>query len=120
MSSLQCRPGVRAAYRVERKLTLSGHQGRPQVVQAAVAQLDDTAGVDGVALQGERLWLAYDASVVNIDKVREILAAHQLRLVEKGWAAIKLGYYRFVDQNISDNATHEPWCCHRLPPNVKK
>ncbi|WP_115720116.1 cation transporter [Gallaecimonas mangrovi] len=111
------RPGVREAYLVRRKLILTGNLAAAENCAKAVDQL---AGVNSVVLAGNRLTLAYDATAVNLDALESEIQNHGLEVKHKGMAGMRLGYYRFVDQNIRDNATHEPWCCHRLPPNVKK
>ncbi|MED5524926.1 MAG: cation transporter [Pseudomonadota bacterium] len=111
------RPGVREAYLVRRKLTVSGEQAAARDCAEA---LDALPGINSVTFSGNRLTLSYDATVANLDALEQAINDFGLGVQRRGLAGIRFGYYRFVDQNIRDNATHEPWCCHRLPPNVKK
>lgn len=113
---MMLKPGVRQPYLVRRRLKLKGEGD----CQALVAVLAEELGVQEARCEGERLWLAYDAVNFQLERLAELLIPWDLALADKGWAGLRLGYYRFLDQNIRDNATHEPWCCHRLPPNIKK
>lgn len=111
------RSGVRQAHLVHRKLTVSGEQA---AARDCAEVLDAMPGINSVSLSGNRLTLSYDATVANLDALESAIQNHGLAVKRRGLAGLRFGYYRFVDQNIRDNATHEPWCCHRLPPNVKK
>ena len=56
--------------------------------------------------------MAYDASRLCIDHIETILARHAIEISNSWWNRFKEGHYRFVDQNIKDNASKEPWSCH--------
>jgi len=52
--------------------------------------------------------------------VEEILTKHGIQPRHDWWTHFKEEYYRFVDQNVKDNAQHEPWSCHRTPNHTRK
>jgi hypothetical protein len=56
--------------------------------------------------------MAYDASRLCIDHIEAILARHAIEISHGWWTRFKEDHYRFVDQNIKDNASKEPWSCH--------
>ncbi len=94
-------------------------------VAAAVAEIDKIYGLDSVSFD-EKVYVlnvAYDATRIIIDCVEEVLEKYQLVVSHDWWTHFKEGYYRFVDQNIQDNAKTEPWSCHgsaSQPPKRKK
>jgi hypothetical protein len=61
--------------------------------------------------------LAYDATRTSIEAVEEILAKHNIEISHGWWTHFKDSYYKFTDQNIKDNANHEPWSCHKDIPD---
>ncbi|WP_324733809.1 hypothetical protein [Pseudomonas paeninsulae] len=64
--------------------------------------------------------LAYNAARVSIDCVEEVLSKFEIEVGHGWWTHFKEGHYRFVDQNIKDNAAHQPWSCHQTPPGTKR
>ncbi|GAA3911480.1 hypothetical protein GCM10022228_23610 [Halomonas cibimaris] len=106
------RLGVNEATLVTRKLRLT--PGRFPDVQKAIADIDRLYGLDGVSFNRRRqtLRLAYDASRIGIERVEEILAKHDMHVSRGWWNRTRANHYRFVDQNIKDNAATEPWSCH--------
>ena len=91
-------------------------------LNAAIAEIDQLYGLDEVAFdeRSARLDFSYDASRLCIDCVEEILTKHGIQPRHDWWTHFKEEYYRFVDQNVKDNAQHEPWSCHRTPRHNRK
>ncbi|MFT6491495.1 MAG: hypothetical protein ACJAWP_000376 [Porticoccus sp.] len=91
-------------------------------VNSAIAEIDQLYGLDEVTFDEKsvRLDFSYDASRLCIDCVEEILAKHGIQPKHDWWTHFKEEYYRFVDQNVKDNARHEPWSCHRTPSHTRK
>jgi len=114
------RAGVSQENRVVRHLKLDKSPG--SALAAAVAEIDQIFGMDEVALadEGTLIHLAYDASVVSIDDIEEILGRHGVEVGHGWWNHLKEGGYRFVDQNVKDNAAHVPSCCSKMPPGAGK
>lgn len=83
-------------------------------IQAAVADIDGLYGLDSVSFDHKKrkLHLAYDASRLCLDCVKEILDKHAVEIGHDWWNRFKEEHYRFVDQNVKDNARKEPWSCH--------
>ncbi len=110
--SREHRLGVREATLVKRKLRLE--VGNAHNMQQAVADIDRLFGLDRVALNRRRrmLHLAYDASRLSIERIEAILAEHDIGIGQGWWNRTRANHYRFVDQNIKDNAATEPWNCH--------
>jgi len=86
-----------------------------ETIQAAVAEIDETYGVDSVSFDEKhrKLDLAYDASRLSIEDIEKVMEKHGLEVSHDWWTRHKEGNYRFVDQNVKDNAKHEPWSCHK-------
>ncbi|WP_223668797.1 cation transporter [Kangiella shandongensis] len=113
-------PDVSAVNLVVRHLKLeSSHLAN---IEDAIAEISQLFGLDDVSFDTDSLVLnlAYDASRISIDGIEEILERRAIKVSHDWWTRFKEGYYRFVDQNVKDNATHEPWSCHRVPPGKEK
>jgi len=112
MSHHDHRPGVSQASLVTRRLRVkpdtAGH------ISAAVSEIDALLGLDSVSYDSDnrKLHLAYDANRLCIDDIEEVLARHGIDIGPGRWNRIKEDYYRFVDQNVKDNAKQKPWSCH--------
>ncbi len=91
-------------------------------VEEAVAEIDKIYGLDSVSFDDKSyvLNVAYDASRICIDCVEKVLEKYQLAVSHDWWTHFKEGYYRFVDENIKDNANSEPWSCHSSAIQVPK
>lgn len=113
------RLGVSEINLVTRHLKLEPSDER--AIRAAVADIDELYGLDSVSFD-ERKWrldLAYDASRICLDCVEDILKKHAIEISHDWWTSFKEEHYRFTDQNVKDNARHEPWSCHQTPPGGK-
>ncbi|QTF92864.1 cation transporter [Halomonas sp. BM-2019] len=86
-------------------------------LKAAIDEIDRLYGLDSVSLNENKrmLYLAYDASRICLDCVEEILDKHAIEISHGWWTRFKENHYRFVDQNVKDNAKQEPWSCHQSP-----
>jgi len=85
-------------------------------VPAAVEEIDKVFGLDSVSFDKQTLVLnlAYDATRTCLDGIEELLSKHGVEVSHDWWTRFKEGYYRFVDENIQDNAKAEPWSCHKF------
>ena len=114
------RPGVSAINLVKRHLKLesTNQAGLPD----AIAEIDTLYGLDSVTLneKKQRLDLTYDASHLCIDAVEEVLGRRDIEISHDWWTRFKEDHYRFVDQNVKDNARHEPWSCHQSPARSRQ
>lgn len=112
------RLGVSPVNLVNRHLKLAPND--PEKLQAAIAEIDQLYGLDSISFneKTQRLDFAYDASRLCIDCVEDILTQHAVEVSHDWWTRFKEGHYRFVDQNVKDNARHEPWSCHQSPPGA--
>lgn len=116
MSDLDHRPGVREANLVIRHLKLTGLNDSNKA--QLTAKIDETFGVDMVSIEADILNVAYDATHCDIDGIEAIIKQHDADISHDWWTNIKHGYYQFVDENVKDNAKHDPLCCNR-PPTKK-
>lgn len=114
------RQGVSEANRVVRHL--KSDKSPEPILATAVAEIDQLCGMDEFSLaeQGTLIHLAYDATRVSIDAVEMILNRHGVKVGRGWWNHFKEGHYRFVDQNVKDNAAHVPTCCNKMPPGAGK
>ena len=89
-------------------------------LQAVVAEVDQLYGLDAISFDEKShvLNLAYDASRICLDGIEDVLKKHGVEVSHDWWTHFKEGYYKFVDQNVKNNASHEPWSCHQIPPGA--
>ncbi len=117
MRNKEHRLGISEVTLVVRHLKLE--QVDNKAVDAAIAEIDKIYGVDSVSFDQKHhiLSVAYDASRICLDCIEDVLAEHKLEVSHDWWTHFKEGYYRYVDQNVKDNASHEPLSCHKMPPH---
>lgn len=111
------RLGVSETNLVNRHLKLADvHTSR---IALAISEIDEIYGIDEVSFDenSEMLDVAYDASRTCIDCIEDILVKHRLKISDDWWTRFKEAHYRFVDQNVKDNAEHVPFSCHNVPPH---
>jgi hypothetical protein len=122
MSNFDHKVGVNENNLVIRTLKLTGMN--KSNTTTIITEINDTFGVDAVSYDESEvmLHLAYDATNVNLDGIEDILHKHSVDVSDNWWNHIKEDYYKFVDQNVKDNANHQPWSCHKVPPgsNTRK
>tara|TARA_B100000745_G_scaffold300562_1_gene255302 strand:- start:5477 stop:5848 length:372 start_codon:yes stop_codon:yes gene_type:complete len=123
MSNPEHRLGVSDVNLVVRHLKLE--PADDDRIQKAVAEIDEIYGLDAVSFdeRSHVLNVAYDATRICIDCIEEVLTKYEIEISHDWWTRFKEGYYRFVDQNVKDNASSEPWSCHGSnspPPKRKK
>jgi len=120
MNKLQHRVGVSGVNLVNRHLKIKSSE--KTLLQLAVTEIDSLYGIDGVSFdkKSKVLHLAYDASLVDIKTIEGILEEHQVIMSRDWWSRLKLGHYRFVDQNVKDNRSYHPHCCNKVPGKFKK
>ena len=122
MSNTEHRLGVSEATLVVRHLKLEPASDNTMV--KVLSEIDEIYGLDSVSFdeRSHVLNIAYDASRICIDCIEKVLTNNKLVVSHDWWTHFKEGYYRFVDQNIKDNAKAEPWSCHgnvSQPPKQK-
>lgn len=120
MSKNEHRLGVFEVNLVIRHLKLESVT--PENISAVVDEIDQLYGLDGVSFdeKSQVINLAYDASRVGIQGIEEIFEKHGVDICHNWWTNLKEGYYRFVDDNVKDNAKHKPTCCNKIPPGAGK
>ncbi|ATZ72621.1 MULTISPECIES: hypothetical protein [Idiomarinaceae] len=119
MSTNDHRAGVREINLVNRTLKLNTESVKK--VREAINEIDRLVGLDSVAYDSDQnlLSVAYDASKVDLTMIEEKLGIFGVEINSGWWTHLKEEYYKFIDQNIKDNAEHTPWSCHRSPPRTK-
>ena len=119
MSDLEHRVGVKEVNLVVRHLKLEGINSGNK--DAIVEAIDHTFGIDSVQYDEKTatLHLAYDATHCSLDGLEEMLSQHNAEISHDWWTQFKEGYYQFVDENVRDNAKHEPMSCHKVPPGAR-
>jgi len=121
MTDLDHRVGVQEANLVVRHLKLININDEKQ--KEIVAEIDKTFGIDNVSFDqdSQTINFAYDATRCNLDGLEEIISKHGADVAHDLWTYFKESYYKYVDENVKDNAQHEPWSCHTKPPkNLKR
>jgi len=115
-SKQQHKFGVNEGSLMIRHLRLEGPvQNNHQLI---VQEIDQLLGVDAVSINASEslLNVAYDATKRQLDEIEEIVRKYECDIAHDWWTHFKEGYYKFVDQNVKDNARREPWSCHKRPP----
>lgn len=112
MSEKEHRLGVSEATLVVRHLKLVDMS--EEVMTKVVKEIDEIYGLDSVNYDkaSHTLHIAYDASRICIDCIEKVLQENEVEVSHDWWTHFKEGYYRFIDQNVKDNASTEPWSCH--------
>jgi hypothetical protein len=120
MSNNHHRAGVREINLVNRTLKLNAASAIK--IREALKEIDLLVGLDSVVYESDHnlLSVAYDASKVDLNLIEEKLKEFGVEINDGWWTHIKEEYYKFIDQNIKDNASHTPWSCHRSPPGANK
>lgn len=118
MSTKKHRLGVSEVNLVVRHLKLEPVD--PARLHAAMAEVDQLYGLDGMSFDEKShvLNLAYDATRICLDGIEDVLKKHEVEVSHDWWTHFKEGYYKFVDENVKDNASHQPWSCHNPPPGI--
>ncbi|ACV26725.1 MULTISPECIES: hypothetical protein [Kangiella] len=93
-----------------------------QCIEAAIQTIDQLYGLDHISFDeaSQVLSLAYDASRLSLDLIEEIMEKNGVEVSHGWWTHFKEDYYKFVDQNVKDNANHKPWSCHSSPRIPRK
>ncbi len=120
MSDFDHRVGVKEANLVTRNLRLSNVNDENRDV--LMEEIDQLFGIDEASFNVEEkaIYLAYDASNINLDGIEEVIKKHGADIHDDWWTHTKEDYYKFVDQNVKDNSEHTPWSCHKTPPRAGK
>jgi len=101
---------------VVRKLSMSLSTPIENLNKAQVS-LQQQTGVKSIEYleSKHRMDVTYDASVINIAQILGMLEMTEVSVVKSRWQRYRIGYYRFVDKNIYDNARYNPVCCNKSP-----
>ncbi|PHR80954.1 MAG: hypothetical protein COA59_16785 [Colwellia sp.] len=120
MTDFDHRVGVKEINLVIRTLKLSGITDVNKMM--ILTEIDKKFGIDAVSFEDEthELHLAYDASNINLEGIENIIKKHDADVADTWWNHVKEDYYKFVDQNVKDNAEHIPWSCHKTRPGADK
>lgn len=120
MSNFDHKVGVTEDNLVIRTLKLEGVTESNSI--DIIDEINNTFGVDGVSYNDadKMIHLAYDATHVDLEGIEDMLSKHDIHVSDSWWNHVKEDYYKFVDQNVKDNANHKPWSCHKTPPGSTK
>ncbi len=120
MTDLEHRVGVREVNLVVRHLKLEKITSENK--QNILTEINQTFGIDNVSFddKSQTLNLAYDATHCNLEGLEEIISKHGANVAHDLWTHFKENYYKYVDENVKDNAQHQPWSCHLNPQGSRK
>lgn len=114
------KPGIHENYLVSRHLKLEGLD--KVSIDALMEKLTALPEVDdaAVTMSGTSMVLniSYDASTrpQPLEDIRKALTSMGVEFADGWWNRFKQRYYATTDQNVYDNARHEPSCCSKVPP----
>ncbi|PKG80812.1 hypothetical protein CXF85_22150 [Colwellia sp. 75C3] len=120
MTDFDHRVGVKEANLVIRNLRLTNVVDANR--NALMEDIDHQFGIDEISYNSTDacLYLAYDATNINLEGIEDIIKKHGADIHNDWWTHTKEQYYKFVDQNVKDNAKHVPWSCHKPPSGAVK
>ncbi|MDF1588093.1 MAG: hypothetical protein P1P93_02910 [Gammaproteobacteria bacterium] len=107
------RLGINPGFLTKHRLNLAGLDQADS--KAMIAEIDAQPWVDRVCLNKQTLIIAYEASRHNIDELIAIIEKYGASIKDSWWSRTKLGWQRQTDENIKNNARHEPHCCNKIP-----
>ncbi len=111
----QHQEGINPGFETSHTLSLDGlnAQNATQIAEG----LEALPWVDHVQLKvgKQSLKISYEASHHNIDEVIAVIEQHGAAIKDSWWSRTRLGWQRQTDENIKDNARHEPHCCNKIP-----
>lgn len=115
MSDFDHNVGVKEANLVTRNLRLSNVNAVNR--EPLMEGINQLFGIDEASFNTSEksIYLAYDATNVNLDGIEDVIRKHGADVHDDWWTHTKEEYYKFVDQNVKDNAEHTPWSCHKAP-----
>lgn len=89
-------------------------------IRELVTELETQPWVDKVWLSNDKqsLKIAYEASLHSIDELIAIIEKHGALIRENWWSSLKIGWQRQTDENIRNNARHQPHCCNKVPSSI--
>lgn len=86
-----------------------------QQCHRALEHLRSMSAVVSAECEADRLCLKYDAALVQLDQLLDLIEPAGLTL-RNGWLdRVRLGFYRMTDRNTYDAARHVPHCCSKSP-----
>lgn len=114
MRRTEHKPGIHEQFLKTRRLKLGDLPAEQRAT--LVADLDQLCGVNDVSFDAEKhvLTVEYDVTKACLDVVEEVVDKHHGTLTTGWWSRFKEGWYRFTDNNIRANSTHEPLSCHKV------
>ncbi|WP_317929510.1 cation transporter [Halioxenophilus sp. WMMB6] len=113
MKKEEHRPGVNEVNLVVRHLKLESSPDAK--IAEAMTEVDTLYGLDALSFdeRSQVLNLTYDASRLGLDGIEEVLAKYGVEISHDWWTHLKEGFYKFIDENVQENAKQPPWDCHQ-------
>ena len=101
---------------VKRRIRLAGKPSDEQA-RRLEQELKQVDGVMSLSVEKERgrLELVYDVTGADLDDLLARSKDYGFQPRRSLPTNTRLGWYRFLDQNIRDNAGHKPHCCSEPP-----
>lgn len=116
----ELRPGVRASFWAGRKFRLDPESlirtQQSDCLQQLRPRCEDLLGFNRFALVADQLQLEYDAGYLQLDRLLAVLSEFDIHPSASRWTQMRLGWYRYQDTNIRDNARNtDSTCCSQSP-----
>ncbi|EMP54694.1 hypothetical protein MSNKSG1_15332 [Marinobacter santoriniensis NKSG1] len=112
------KPTSQEAFLLKRKLKVDGLSESEW--EDFIQELNQHPCIDFAELQwGDQLNVTYDGTHWSTDELLGLVQSHGGKLRDGWWTRRKLAWYRFTDDNVRANASHEPFCCSKIPPMKK-
>ena len=110
----QHRLGINPGFLTKHKLDLTGLESAN--IKVMLTEINAQLWVDSVWLNEDKqtLKVAYEAAHHNIVVLFVIVEKHGASIKDSWCSRTKLGWQRQTDENIKNNARHEPHCCNKV------
>lgn len=107
---------IPTGFRLKRTVRLDGiTQEQSQQIQLLYA---DDPNIENLSfdLKSKTMTAQYHGAYVGIDSIISALSELGVKPSRRFRDRVKLGWYRYGDENTRDNARLEPFCCSKIPP----
>lgn len=78
-------------------------------------KLRDSQKALNLRLSENTLIISYDVLSMSLEEILSFIEINGIEVKRSLWERLSIGWYKYVDQNIQDNANHKPHCCNKAP-----
>ncbi|MDI3326190.1 hypothetical protein QKW35_17555 [Pontibacterium granulatum] len=84
-------------------------------LEDTTAKLIDSQRALNLRLSENTLIISYNVSTTSLEEILSLIEKNGIELKANLCTKLLIGWYKYIDQNIHDNANHKPHCCNKAP-----